>query len=739
MSGARTKSTKERTAQEGRRIALAGMTIFSGPSLLSRLPVVYLRLNGEAAQKPDLAALKSLEARLLAVLRKQSAVTADRLVPAFPGDNATNPDRSVELPGPHDLSGLSAWLAVQLQRLLDFDAELWRELPSQSLGRTAAVFEYQDAVIADLAGRAAVDLVAAGLGESGEQAGIEARLVEFLAAAANMTIGHAGIAIMKEAARRSIPCRRLPRDPQRLLLGQGCKLQRFHRGYTDQTGFLGSKIATNKYLAALMFRSHGLPAPRNAVARDEAALRSIADSLGFPLVVKPNEGDFGTAVTLQIEDRESLERAYALAHEHGDVLVEQQVAGDNHRLLVMHDKVVSAVRQRPAHVLGDGAASIATLIDRENANRTDELSEQMKRITVDEELHAVLASQGLSLDSRPAAEQEVLLRRHSNLSRGGTNVNVTDLVHPDNRAMAERAARVVGLDVAGVDFITTDVSRPFYEIGGGICEINPMPGWIMGDGPDLASTLLDHDFPPGDQGRIPMVAVLGGARAVRIAETAAALLAGGGRVIGLATSEKLMVRDHCVARGDYSAETGGCLLLADPAVEAGVQALTVGRVVEQGFGFDRCTAAVLAGPEDAPSSDAELRSRVAAMLAAVALGFVVVPAGDPDRGALLQAAGKAQVCLVSGDPDDPAIRDHCAAGERALLSVRDGDDASVTLWRGGEPSQLCKVPAAGLDDEALVDLACAIAAALSGGLKAGALQVSVGQVDLTGLVAQRDR
>ncbi|MGE0717727.1 MAG: ATP-grasp domain-containing protein [Alphaproteobacteria bacterium] len=422
--------------------------------------------------------------------------------------------------------------------------------------------------------------------------------------------------LVAAAEQRGIPWRRLFPDHPMLVFGQGARQMRALHNYSPATSHTATHLATRKDLTIALLRQHGLPVPTHRrVHTLEAAVRA-AEAIGWPVVVKPVAADRGTGITIGVRNRADMETAYAAAARHGRVLVEEQIPGDHTRLTVIYGRCVCGMRLDPAHVVGDGTSSVATLIAAVNARRGDVIAVAYKKIAIDDEALLVLGLQGLSLDDVPPAGRKVVLRHVSNVSRGGTATNVTAAVHPDNARLAEQAARIVGLDVAGVDLITPDITRSFREVGGAICELNPTPAFPMRE-PTYAveDAFLDGWFGGGADGRVPILCVLDDEAAARDAFARV-----GSRVPGTAFAA------HGVARvGDWDASPPGAstadltrMVLADPATRAVVVGAGSRGVVESGFGFDRCTVAVA---DDPPEGDV-VRRMAAGLLGHVAARVV---------------------------------------------------------------------------------------------------------------------
>ncbi len=559
-------------------MAVLGIELFAGPSLAAPGPSAVVRLEGGGATV---------------------RLPSHRQLPQL-GDFPTS-----------TAAEAVAWLGAALQQALGHAPSAARA------GRDWAVVPLWDRDVGALAVRTAATAVRRAA--AGEPALFRAVLDRFFARAAVIDHSESARRLLLRAAARGIPWARLLPGRAGLRLGIGCRQRRLIGSYTPGTSFQAAQLATHKDQAAALLRRQGLPVPANGRADSlEEALR-LAGEIGFPVVVKPVATDFGTAVVTGIVDADGLRRAYAAAARHGPVLVERQIAGDNVRLLVLHGRFVSAVRQEPAAVVGDGVATVAALVDRVNAGRTAALSSSFKRIALDAEADVLLGRQGLERGAVPAAGRRVVLRHTSNTSRGGTARNVTAEVHPDNRRLAERAAQVVGLDGAGIDFITPDIGRSFREVGGAICEINPGPGLYMRE-PEgvIEDALLDGLFPAGSRGRIPIVCLLAAEGPV-----ADAVFDDLVRRLGAATAALAVARRGEVRIGDWpvagpTAPAGARIALDDPATSALAVLLTRRAVAAEGLPFDACDLALVAPGGPAPDPVGDLLAGVARRTVAAA-------------------------------------------------------------------------------------------------------------------------
>jgi cyanophycin synthetase len=424
-------------------VRLAGT--YSGPSIFCRLPSLRL------AVPPPLGARQLGPAEAAGI---RAALAAGGLP-------------TVASAGP--AVALIGEIAVALQCRVGHPVAAFA-LPPPGDGATGeVVYEFRMIEVGLGAGQAAAEIVAAGLSQgAGGQADSAARIRALVDPFLRRHAAGGLPGYLAAAEARGIPWRQAIAGQPFYLLGHGCRQRRLWRHYTPATSHIGTLIATHKHLTTTLFRANAIPAPRNIVVADADAAVRAARSLGPPVVVKPAQTDFGTAVSVNLSNDADIRRAFEAAGKHGQVLVEELVPGDNFRLLVMYGRFVSAVRQTPARVVGDGIHRIRELVERVNRTRSAGLSENWKKIPLDAETDQILHRQGLRLEDAPPAGAIVHLRHQSNLSTGGTMENVTAEVHPDNRHLAVRAAALAGLDVAGIDFITPDIARSYREAGGAI-------------------------------------------------------------------------------------------------------------------------------------------------------------------------------------------------------------------------------------------------------------------------------
>jgi cyanophycin synthetase len=499
-------------------------------------------------------------------------------------------------------------------------------------------------------------------------------------------------AAMLEAARaRLIPSRRIGSNSA-VVLGYGARQKRIYGSLTDRIGCVSNAISCDKELTKMLLRAVGVPVPEGRIAADADDAWQAAEELGVPVVVKPLNGDYGWGVRLTLTTREQVTFAYERAREVSvDVLVERCAPGSGYRLLVVGDRFVAATRRDPAQVVGDGTATVKQLVERANGDprRGEDHTAPLQKIVIEEDALDVLASQGYDPDSVAPAGAVVLIQRKGHLTTGGINVDVTDQVHPDVAAAAVRAARAVEVEVAGVDVVAVDIGRPLDEQGGVVVEVNAGPGLrphvapTEGTPRPVAEAIIETLFPPGEDGRIPLVAVTGVNGKTITTRLIAHLLqsqtgTAGGLRVGTACSDGIFVGPRRIAGGDCTGLLGARDVLINPEIDAAVLEAGGAGILREGLGFDRCAVAVVTniGAGDHLGHDnvmaAEDLFKVKRTIVDVVLptGWAVLNAADP----LVATMGeycRGGVISFAADGGHPVIQRHRGEGKRVAF-VQDG-------------------------------------------------------------------
>ena len=402
--------------------------------------------------------------------------------------------------------------------------------------------------------------------------------------------------IVEEAERRGIPHLRLD-DESLVQLGYGKYQRQIRASITSTTSYIATETASDKSLTKKLLDRAGLPVPRGEVVRSADEAVRVARRVGYPVVLKPLDANHGRGVTLDVMTPEDVVTAFERARAHSrSVVVEEQYRGHDHRVLVIGGQIVAVAERVPAHVVGDGRRSVAELVEEVNRDprRGDGHEQVMTRIEIDDHVLGLLRKAGRTLESVPAAGEVVFLRDTANLSTGGTAIDRTDVIHPDNATIARRAASVIGLDVAGVDLITTDISKSVHETGGGIVEVNAAPGFRMhlqpseGKARNVAAPVIDMLFPKGTPCRVPIIAITGTNGKSTTSRMVAHILKHAGKRVGLTTSNGIYIDGELIMRGDTTGPKSARVVLSDPSVEVAVLETARGGILREGLGFDEC-------------------------------------------------------------------------------------------------------------------------------------------------------
>ncbi|CAG2143075.1 cyanophycin synthetase [Cupriavidus plantarum] len=567
-------------------------------------------------------------------------------------------------------------------------------------------------------------------------------------------LGPSTACIVDAADDRDIPSLRLS-DGNLVQLGYGARQRRIWTAETDRTSAIAESISRDKDLTKGLLQSCGVPVPEGRMVESAEDAWDAATDIGVPVVVKPYDGNHGRGVFTNLMTREEVETAYAVAiDEGGGVIVERFVPGNEHRLLVVGGRLVAAAMGETASVVGDGKSTIDELIESQinsDPRRGSTEDHPLNRVRLDSAARLELRRQGLvDGDSVPPAGKTILIQRNGNVA-----FDVTDRVHPSVAAHASLAARVVGLDIAGVDLVAQDISRPLAEQGGAIVEVNAGPGLLMhikpadGTPRPVGRAIVDHLFREQngvvDDGRIPVVGITGTNGKTVVARIVARLLQLSGKHTGLACSDGLFLDRRQVERGDQANWDAGQRILMNRAVEAAVFENDSGAILSQGLAYDRCQVGVVTNIDEPDHLDdyyvEDIDRMVSVMRTQVDVvlkdGVAVLNARDP-RVAEMAELCDGDVIFFGLSSDLPAIATHRAAGKRAVY-VRDG---KVVLATGASETALTDVAAIPLTyagrvafqvENVLAAIATGWALGISNDLiRAGVVTFDVGQVDVPG-------
>ncbi len=592
-------------------------------------------------------------------------------------------DRRNGCPAPCDPGDLVVALAVELQFLCGEFHVVRPPLRTAAPDVCNIVLECRDFALAESCLCAAVASVNALL--SGDEPALTETYAALLAIAdENSPVSSPGL-VVSTAIDRGIPVFRLGPDQEFCLLpdevlqfGEGIHQKRLHPWgtITDKTGFLAGHLANDKAFVKALWSQYGIPVPEGRVVTDESGARLAAAALGGPLIVKPVDADCGRGLTLKPATPEALSAAFSRAQSasaSGKVVVERYVSGAWHRLLVVNQRLVAALRREPASVVGDGRHTIRELvaITNRDSRRGPDHRWPLRFLALDEIEQQNLAAAGLTPDSVLPAGARAFLRETASAVSGAESFDVTDVVHPETAKLALDAVGLVGLDIAGLDLITGDISQPLAAQEGAFLEINEQPGIFMHAAPlcspprPVGEAIVESLFPGSQNGRVPLVVVIGRQVADCVAQMVVETLASTGRVVGLSTPQTTRLDDRIVTPAGPELPDRLSVLLRHPRTEAAVVSASLDDILHSGLGTDRCTVLVLAEglPASAANGQTESRGEVDRLLERLfdAATRCVVNAADPRwQNASLTRGPK--VCLVASQADHPGVCQHLAGG-----------------------------------------------------------------------------
>lgn len=600
-------------------------------------------------------------------------------------------------------------------------------------GTFQVVVEYTQETVGRLAVERARALIEAALNDTPyDSAQVIAELREL---DEDERIGPSTGAIVDAAVARGIPFRRLT-SGSLVQLGWGSRARRIQAAELDSTSAVAESIAQDKDLTKRLLHAAGVPVPLGRPVADVEDAWAVAQEVGLQdggaVVVKPQDGNQGKGVTVNITTRAGLEAAYAAASKYGDeIMVERFLPGHDFRLLVVGNQLVAAARREPPQVLGDGRHSIRDLVDivNQDPRRGSGHGTALTKIRLDDIAIAHIAAEGLTPDSVPARGQRVVLRNNANLSTGGSATDVTDDVHPEIAARAIEAAQTIGLHICGVDVVCETMLRPLEEQNGGIVEVNAAPGLRMHLAPsfgrprNVGVPMVDELFAPGNDGRIPLVAVTGTNGKTTTTRLIAHLFTSHGWRTAMTNTDGVYVNGRQIDSGDCSGPKSARNALAHPETDAAVLECARGGILREGLGFDRCQVAVVTNVGEGDhlglnfittKEDVGVLKRVIVQNVA-ANGYAVLNAADPLVAAMAPIC-PGKVIFFAADRHHPVMATHRAQGSRVVYVDGDSIVAAEGSWRESIPLREIPLTRGGAITFQVENVMAAIAAAWATGL-----------------------
>ncbi len=570
-------------------------------------------------------------------------------------------------------------------------------------GQYTVVFQYRDQEVGREAGRLGLDLLhrllPADLRPEEAPAEdwdfLEAR-DEFIRYAQNRALGPSTGSLVRAAEARDIPWIRLNRYSL-VQFGHGKYQRRIQATTTGNTSNIAVDLASDKEETNALLRDLGLPVPEQRLVYNGRAAVRAAEKIGYPVVVKPLSGNHGRGVSIGMSTAEDVETAFEKAREHGRaVVVERFIDGLDHRLLVIDGELVAAAKRVPGHVVGDGKHTVGELVEETNRDPRRGIGHEkvLTRLELDHQALRLLSQKGYTPETIPEDGEVVYLRSTGNLSTGGTAVDVTDIIHPDNREMAIRAIKGIGLDIGGVDFLTADISKSYRDTGGAICEINAGPGFRMHVAPsegtprDVAGPVIEMLFPPGTPSRVPIAAVTGTNGKTTTSRMLAHIMKMAGHTVGLASSDGVYIDGNLSVEGDMTGPRSAQMILRDPTIDAAVMETARGGLLRNGLGYEKCNVAACINV----SSDhlglkgidtLEQLAEIKRIPIEVAQDTAVLNA---DNSYCLKMAAHTEarhVCYVTMNPEHGLVKEHVRAGGRAVVLEKGFNGDMITIYDNG--------------------------------------------------------
>lgn len=669
-------------------------SVYVGPSLYAHFPVIRLTL--------DLGALEAWPTSKLGPPFVEGLLTA---LPGLHEHGCSYGEpgglirRMTEDEGTW-LGHVLEHVAIELQNIAGIPVTFGKTRGAGPTGVYHVVYEYEQRDEGLEAGELALRLITSLLPDDLRPAGIipaawafDDERDTFIRFAQRRALGPSTASLVQAAVKRDIPWMRLNNNSL-VQLGHGRNQQRIQATVTGRTAHIavelaGDKEETNKILGQL-----GLPVPKQELTQTEEGAVRAARRIGYPVVVKPYNGNHGRAVAIHLTTDESVRAAFAAAQEISrSVIVETYVGGDDHRLLVVNGTLVAATRRTPGHVVGDGTHTIAQLIEIVNADPRRGVGHEkvLTRLTLDAQAERLLAKRDYTPETVPPQGEVVHLRSTANLSTGGTATDVTDIIHPDNVEMAVRAIAAIGLDVGGVDFLTVDIAESYRKHGGAICEVNAAPGFRMHSAPsegkprDVAGPVIDMLFPPGVAAAVPIAAVTGTNGKTTTARILAHICKMAGLTPGLTTTEGVYIDGQRTVEGDMTGPVATRLVLADPTIDVAVLEIARGGLLRAGMGTPYVdVGAVLNVRSDHLGmkgiDSLEALAEVKRIIVEVARDTAVLNADDPlvlKMGAYTEAK---HLCYVTMNPAHALVREHIRAGGRAVSLESGVNGQMITIY-----------------------------------------------------------
>jgi cyanophycin synthetase len=582
-------------------------------------------------------------------------------------------------------------IALEIQCLAGMETGFGRTRETKTPGVYQVVFTYLEEKVGVFAAEAAVRIAEALV--KGEDYDLEHDIQQMREIRENTRLGPSTGSIVEEAIARDIPWIRL-NNQSLIQLGYGKNQVRFRATMTEKTSSIAVDIASNKEETKRLLQEQAIPVAKGITISSTDGVDEAIRKVGFPLVFKPLDGNHGRGISINIRTREDAIAAYEhAARISRKVIVEKYITGHDFRVLVIDNKMVAAALRDPANVTGDGHSTIQELIDKENLDPRRGYGHEkvLTLINVDRDTRDLLEKKGYTLDTIPGKGEKVFVKSTANLSTGGTSVDVTDHVHPQNIFICERISKIIGLDICGIDIMAENLTEPLTENGGVVLEVNAAPGFRMHIAPsdglprNVAGHVIDMLYPPGKSARIPITAITGTNGKTTTTRLIAHIVKNNGYRVGFTTSDGIYVQNTMMIKGDTTGPVSSEFILKDPTVEFAVLETARGGILRAGLGFGSCDIGVVTNIQEDHLGLADIHT----LDDLTRVKSVVIEAVKKDGWAVLNAdneycvrIGKNAHCKVayfSRNENSPIIKSHCKKGgiaciyENGFITIQKGD------------------------------------------------------------------
>ena len=702
-----------------RSIKIREMRVYRGPNFFSYDQAIHLTVDIQALEDEPTDRLPGFVEELLTLLPGLQDHQCSR------GRDGGFVERMNEGTW---LGHVTEHVALEIQRTAGHELTRGKTRSTGERGVYNVIYGYLDDTVGTEAGKLAVRLVNH-LVQPEPDFDFTTEHEAFLRMCQRVAFGPSTQAILDEAITRDIPWQRL-NSGSLVQLGQGVYQHRIRATMTSITGSLAVDIASDKELTNRLLAAAGLPVPSAEVVRTADGAVQMARRIGYPVVLKPLDGNHGRGVVINLNTPEEVRAAFDVAESEsrrGYVIVESFIVGKDYRVLVVGGNMIAIAERVPAHVIGDGTRTVAELVDITNADPRRGVGHEkvLTRIVVNQAAVDLVASQGFSMDEVPPAGKQVLLALTANMSTGGISIDRTFEAHPDNVDIAEEAARVVGLDIAGIDFLCPDITQPVREAGGAICEVNAAPGFRMhthptiGDPQYVAKPVVDLMFPPGAPSRIPIVAVTGTNGKTTTSRMIGHIFKGIGRKVGMTSTDGVVIDERLVISSDASGPRSARMVLQNPRVDFAVFEVARGGILREGLGYGRNDVAVVLnvapdhlGLRGVDTVEQLARVKQVVVEAVPKNGSAVLNADDPLVRDMRRACS-GEIVWFSIKPNNRMIEDHCRRGGKAMILEKGelGDQILLVHGRRRMPLAYTHLLPATFGGKAMFNVQNAMAAA----------------------------